>query len=191
VSNSTLSTTLQNAAPIIQVINVLSQGTSDTTRLGDKSRMKHVNMKINFGSTSSLTTASTVRVMLIREKTTLGSALSPSQYFDSATPAPATFQRNVTTRDPSRFITLYDSGTKVISPAQYLVAGPCVNMATPNLICLEQDMGLDFITDYSRANGGTVSDIDTNGLNLVIFTANTTANAIFAIASWTIDFTDN
>jgi hypothetical protein len=191
VSNNTLSTTLQNASPIVQVINVLSQGTSDTTRLGDKSRMKHMNLKINFGSTSGLTTASTVRVLLVREKTTLGSALSPAQYFDSATPAPATFQRNVTTRDPSRFITLYDSGTKIISPAQYLVAGPCVNMATPNLICLEQDMGLDFITDYSRANGGTVSDIDTNGLNLVIFTANTTASAIFVLASWTIDFTDN
>jgi hypothetical protein len=169
----------------------MTQGTSDTTRIGDKCRMKHMNMKVYLGATSSLTTAALVRVLLVREKTTLGSALSPTQYFDSATPDPGAYQKNVTTRDPSRFITLYDSGTKVISPSQYLAAGPCLNMATPNLICLEVDMGLDFITDYSRGNAGTVADIDSNGLNLVIFTSTSTASAIFAIESHTIDFTDN
>lgn len=191
MSKQTLSASLQNASPIVATLNVLSQGTSDTTRIGDKCRMRHLNCKVYLGATSSLTTAALVRVMLVREKTTLGSALSPSQYFDSATPDPGAFQKNVTTRDPSRFITLYDSGCKVISPSQYLAAGPCLNMATPNLICMEMDMNLDFVTDYSRANGGTVTDIDTNGLNLIIFTSTSTASAIFAIESHTIDFTDN
>jgi hypothetical protein len=185
-----LTANLLNSTPQISVLNLISQGTSESTRIGDKARMRHLALKMYFGSASSLTVPTSVQVMIVREKTTLGSALSPSQFFDSATPSPVAWQRNVLTRDPDRFITLYDSKFKVLGLAEFSNTTLNKDFSTPSICQFEVDLPLDFVTDYSRGNAGTVSDIDTNGLNLVVFTSNTTASAVFATYSYTLTYTD-
>lgn len=191
LSSTLLTTSLVNSTPQVVVLNVLSQGTSETTRIGDKARMRHLTVRLHFGTASSQTTSTMLRAMIVREKTTLGSALSPSQYFDSATPSPPTWQRNVTTRDPSRFVTLWDSGTRIIGRDEFATATPTKNYADSPLVCMECDIPLDFVTDYSRGNAGTVSDIDTNGLNLVVFTSTATANGVYCGYSFTLTYSDN
>lgn len=190
LSSTSLTTSLLNSTPQVVVLNTCSQGSSETTRNGDKIRNKKIMLKVHFGSASSLGSATMVQAMLIREKTTLGSALSPTQFFDSSTPTPMTWLRNVTTRDPSRFIVLWDSKPKVLGAVQAANATNNINQADPNLICCEIEMPLNFVTDLSRGNAGTVSDIDTDGLNLVIFTANTVASAVYCSYAYTLDFTD-
>jgi len=190
LSATTLTTNLLNSTPQVIPLNICSQGTGETNRIGDKIRCKRLMLKVHMGSASALTTASMVQAMVIREKTTLGSALSPSQFFDSSTPSPQIWQRNVTTRDPSRFHLVWSSGCRTIGASQSPNNTLTYNFADSNLVCLEADIPLEFVTDLSRGNAGTVADIDTNGLNLVIFTANPTANGIYATYSYTIDFTD-
>lgn len=190
LSTTNLTTNLVNSTPQISALNLLSQGTGESNRIGDKARMRHINLKMYFGSTSSLTVPTTVQVMVVREKTALGSALSPSQFFDSATPSPVAWQRNVLTRDPDRYIVNYDSKFKVLGLSEFSSASLNKDFSTPSICQFECDIPLDFVTDYSRGNAGTVNDIDTNALNLVVFTSNTTANAIFATYSYTLTYSD-
>lgn len=172
------------------MLNPLSQGTSESNRIGDKARMRHLTLKVYVGSASALTVPTTVQVLVVREKTTLGSALSPTQYFDSSTPSPTNWQRNVLTRDPDRYVTLYDSGFKVLGLSEFSSAALNKDFSSPSLMQMMCDIPLDFVTDYSRGNAGTVNDIDTNGLNMVVFTSNTTANGVFVNYSYTLDYSD-
>lgn len=190
-SATILTSNFINSTPQVVVVNPLSQGTSEVTRVGDKARMRRLNMKVHFGAASALTTPQYVQALLIREKTTLGSALSPSQFFDSSTPKPHVWQRNVLTRDPSRFVIVWDSGLLKVGRSEFATATPTKNYADSSIVCASCDIPLDFITDYSRGNAGTVSDIDTNGLNLVLFTSSTDANGIYIEYSFTLTYSDN
>lgn len=172
------------------MLNPLSQGTSESNRVGDKARMRHLMLKVYFGSASALTTPTSVQVLVVREKTTLGSALSPSQFFDSSTPSPTNWQRNVLTRDPDRFVTLYDSGFRVLGLSEFSNATLNKDFSSPSIMQCLCDIPLDFVTDYSRGNAGTVADIDTNGLNMVVITSNTTANGVFANYAYTLSYSD-
>lgn len=172
------------------MLNPLSQGTSESNRVGDKARMRHLMLKVYVGSASALTTPTSVQVLVVREKTTLGSALSPSQYFDSVTPSPTNWQRNVLTRDPDRFVTLYDSGFRVLGLSEFSSASLNKDFSSPSIMQFMCDIPLDFVTDYSRGNAGTVADIDTNGLNMVVITSNTTANGVFANYGYTLSYSD-
>jgi hypothetical protein len=138
-------------------------------------------MDISTGS--SVQTVVNVRYLIVRETTTLGSNVTPQQFFAgvTATPAPSTL-RNYVTRDDKRYHVLLDSGILSFGPetTPLAVAGSSFNtfMAPCNYQKIHHRIPVKFTTDYSRGNAGTVADIDTNGVTLIIITDNTTANYV-------------
>lgn len=183
-ATTTAVTTLVVSSPYVQCLNYLSQGTGGVNnRIGDRVRSSFVRLRLNCRATTSLTanSAQQVRVIIAKETSTLGSNLSLSQYLLSTTPGePNTWDLiNVTTRDYKRYTTYYDK--------TFVVGNYAGN---PEEFNIDFNKKLGFITDYPRNNTGTVSDIDTNGLFLIVFTNNTTANAIAFSYSWLYGFYD-
>lgn len=171
-------TAVTSGAPFIQLLNGIAEGADETTRIGDLLRIVGLEMNIHFfNNNATILTPSAVRVLLVQEKTALGSAVAMAQLFNSATPSPWDV-RNVTTRDNSRYIIHHDQtfslGPSVVATAN---ATPPINYsgAIPNELQLNIDKKLNFVTDYSRGNSGTITDIDTNSLYLVILSDATPA----------------
>lgn len=186
-ADATLTTSLTQSSPLVTLLNGFATGDTELTRTGDKAKMKylHLNVKIN----RVLTTAETIRecrLLIVREKTTLGSDITPAQLFNSSTP-PVYDTYNVSTRDSERFHVYYD---KIFS------LGPYVNSVATTAVynnggisptrTFKISKKLNFVTDYSRGEAGTVADIDTNGLFLIVMTSQTNANDIVVKATWNI-----
>lgn len=173
-----------NATPYVVCLNPILEGTDETARVGDIIRWKELCLGVDLYCNTNLLLPCLMRCMVIAESTSLGSVLSPAQYFSTATPSPID-QRNVTTRNVKRFKTLFDSGVIVIHPTtsatQTLVSGG------PSEWARNFKIPLDLITDYSRGNAGTVADIDTNAISLIIFTDSTTASATYGNIAYTLE----
>lgn len=190
-SPSSLSASITNVAPVIFCLNNMTQGTDETNRIGAKVKMIHLEMNLHLYRVSTLSNIPVlVRVMLVREITTLGSLLSLSQLMNSATPPPYDV-RNNTTRDAKRFKVLSDKtfvmGPKVNSTAStfhYNGNGPMNKI-------IKWNKKLNFMTNYIRGNTGTVSDIDTNALHLIIFTDSTVASDLQADLAYNLIVDDN
>lgn len=180
-----------SAAPKILHLNARSQGTDETNRIGDLCRMKELvlNMAVQGEAGTAALTSSLVRVMIVQEKTALGSAVSLAQLFNSATPNPYD-TRNVTTRDDSRYIVHYDELFHLGPATCMAVGGIQYSNAIPasKIICINKT--LNFVTDYSRNNNGDITDIDTNSLYLIVITDNTVASAVTVNGSWMLKFLD-
>jgi len=175
------------ASPYSLCINTVATGTDEVSRIGDKLKFHWLEFSINFVATTSLIATTFVRYVLVREKTTLGAAVSYAQYLDTATPSASLALRNWNTRDQTRFVTIFDSGAKVLGRVSN--ATP-VNFAEPDQIAFHHHFPLDFIADYSRGTAGTVADIDTNGVTLLVFTDTSTASAVNTNYSATFCFED-
>lgn len=188
------SSSLANGSPLVVAVNPIAQSTDESGRVGDlcKYHWVELNWQIYTVSTNPAFNA-WVRVMLVLESTALGSALGLSQFFTTATPN-AFSARNYLTRNDRRFKVIYDSGPRLVGPEQtpLAVAGyqPNTFGAPNNIGEVVPRIKLNFITDYSRGNAGTVADIDTNALSLICFTDNGTANVIEFAANITLQFTD-
>lgn len=173
VATGPINVTISNSAPSVSLLNGLTKGTDQTNnRIGDQVRMSFVNLRINLRMDpltiipSTTPAAYSCRILIVKEKTTLGSTISLTQFFNTATPYTYS-QRNVSTRDPKRFKTYYD---KVFMVGNY--------GGNKEEINIKINKRLGFKTDYSRNNTGTVSDIDTNGLFLIVLTNYTGATGI-------------
>lgn len=186
-ADATLTSSLTNAAPLVTLLNGFATGDTELTRTGDKAKLKylHLNVKIN----RVLTSAETVRecrLLIVREKSTLGSDIAVTQLFNSSTPSVYdTF--NVSTRDSDRFHVYYDKifslGPYVYSTATTAVYNNGGISPTRTFKIVKK---LNFVTDYSRGEGGTVTDIDTNGLFMILITSQTNASDIVVKAGWNI-----
>lgn len=188
-----MSSSIYSASPFTLTMNILPTGLTETNqRVGDLIRFNYLDLNLHlFRTLSSLSGASDcVRVLIVREKTALGSALSLNQLFNSATPTPRdTF--NVTTRDHHRYEVYYDK-TVLIGPNVSSVAASTLsyNQASPMECFLHISIPFHFVTDYSRGTSGSVSDIDTNSLTLVILNDSGTASDLVAYGSFTLKFLD-
>jgi hypothetical protein len=179
-------TALTNAVPYVACLNVMGEGSDETQRVGDRGYMKWLKMNLVLLANATLLLPTVVRVMIVKEKTTLGSALAPIQFLQGGGTPVTTSQRNYTTRDHSRYKIYYDESFTVCPPSS--PAATIGNMALPSqMMAMHKQIPLGFMTDYSRGSAGTVADIDTNGLSILIFTDNGVANAVFGYYSYVIN----
>jgi hypothetical protein len=185
-----------SAAPGLQCLNGVGQGTNENTRVGRLARMNWLDLDIAcyLNTNASITIPTSMRVYVVVETTALGSALAPSQFFVDAATFTPTSQRDRVNRNASRYVVLYDSGPFVLAPppvASGLAAPATFGAGLPCEKDFSLHIPLDFSTDYSRGNAGTIADIDTNSLYLMAVTDTATASAAFCAGAWTLCFTDD
>jgi hypothetical protein len=164
-------------------INAVAQSTDETGRVGDLCKFHWLECSMSISTASAIQTVVNLRYLVVRETTTLGSAVTPQQFFAGVTSTPAPIAlRNYATRDDKRYHVLYDSGSLPFGPetTPLAVAGSSFNtyLAPCSWEKVHKRIPLKFTTDYSRGTAGTVAHIDTNGVTLIVITDNTTANQI-------------
>lgn len=183
---------ITNAAPYTFCVNAVVQGTSENTRIGAKIRMTsfEANLSVSNTSTAQIDVVSAYRILVIQEKTCLGSNISPTQVFLDS-PAYPHSMRDHTNRDASRFIFLYDSGVQFVYAPTSALASPFQNFGTfPSIRNHHIKFKTDIVASMERANNGNVGDIDTNGVSIVILTDSTTANAVQMYGAYATEFLD-
>lgn len=183
---------ITNAVPTVLLLNGMARGTAQSNRIGEKVKFTGLEMGLQFYSTSSMISQWQVRVMLVREKTALGSLASLSGLFGDATPAPH-YTRNYATRDAERYSVLWDRSF-VISPYASSLNGAGTsnnyNTSTPSTKRYMIKKKLNFITNYARGDTGTVTDIETNTFQLIVFTDGSTSNALDMYGTYNLFFRD-
>lgn len=185
---------ITQTTPLIVCCNGVTTGSNENTRVGDRCRMKWIDLNLNLGMTTTLSQAF-VRAYLVCETSALGSLLSAAQFFlDAAIWTPFS-QRDRTQRNASRFMVLWDSGPKQLGgqPVASGLAAPFAGGSMqPSQIGYAVHVPLDFVTDYSRGNAGNVTDIDTNSLCLIVCTDLVANNTVYVnVANYTVCFSDN
>lgn len=181
-------TSLVHSTPQIFLLNGIQQGDTQLTRDGIKVNWKSLKITLLFASGSAMVTPTNFRWIIVREETALGSAVGPTQLFNDATPDVLS-QYNFTNRNiPQRYKVYYDSGIQTIANfvTDYTSVTGCGGGNFKSIRTYTKKIKFNFITDYSRGNAGTVADIDTNSLSLMVFTDTTTANALSFFGSWTL-----
>lgn len=189
VQNSSTAAGIVNSTPSVVTLNVLAEGTGENNvRIGDRAHFKMLRLRALFASSSTLTATTMIRLLVVKETTTLGSALGVSQYFNTASPTTQSL-RNYTSRDNNRFTTYFDEsrGLGLLSSP---LATAFQNFSFPNLQLFTMDIPLNFTTDYSRGSAGTVADIDTNGLSLILIAETSTASAVNVYYEWAMEYTN-
>ncbi len=180
--------------PSLTLLNGVAQGTGENARVGRLCKMNWLDINVTIYAAQGFLGASSVRSFIVAETTALGSALAPSQFFVDTTNFTPNSQRDRTNRNASRYVVLWDSGPKVIgglsvasgqtAPVNPGAGQPCVQNFSIHL-------PLNFFTDYSRGSAGTVADIDTNSLYLMIVSDTGTANNLAATGGFTTCFSDD
>jgi hypothetical protein len=164
-------------------INAIAQSTDETGRVGDLAKFHWLECSMYISASSAVQNVANVRYLVVKETTTLGSVITPQQFFAgvTSTPSPPVL-RNYVTRDDKRYHVLLDSGCLSFGPetTPLAVAGSSFNtfMMPSSYQKIHKRIPVKFTTDYSRGTAGTVADIDTNGVTLIIITDNNTANYI-------------
>lgn len=188
----TVTASLRVAAPTTTVLNGLVQGTTNVSRIGEKVNFKTIDLRFRLITNSTLTTEASVRIMLVKERTALGSAPSLQGILGSATPNTWS-TRNVTDRDPNRYHIYYDK-VFYMSPGSWSLNGTGTstfyNPARPSIILGSIVKKLDFVTDYSRSNAGDETDMDANCLALVAITDHGVASAMTLSYEMNLGFQD-
>jgi len=184
-------------APYIFLLNGVAQGTSENTRVGRLTKNRWLDLNLVMYANSNLTTNGQVAAMrfyIVVETTALGSAISASQFFLDSTTFTPTSQRDRTNRNPSRFVVLYDSKAHLLggsSQASGQVAPVIPGAGQPMQRNFDIHLPLDFQTDYSRGNAGTVADIDSNSLYLVGVTDCASTSCVYYYGGYTLCFNDD
>jgi len=184
------------ATPGLQLLNGVGQGTNENTRIGRLAKMKWLDLDIFMllNANAPTTGPTSMRAYVVVETTALGSALAPSQFFVDAATFTPTSQRDRVNRNASRYVVLWDSGPVVLGGPQVasgLAAPAILGAGQPCEKDFSLHIPLNFSTDYSRGNSGTVADIDTNSLYLMCVTDSTVASSAFCEGAWTLCFNDD
>jgi len=180
-------------APFVQLLNGVAQGTSENTRIGrlTKNHWLDIDFSVNVGAAA---VTDVVRFYIVVETTALGSALAPAQFFVDATNFSPYSQRDRTNRNASRYCVLYDSKPFVLgglSVASGQTAPVVTGAGQPAERTFSMHLPLNFSTDYSRGNAGTVADIDTNSLYLLVVTDTSTGSQVGIGGGFTLCFADD
>jgi len=183
---NTYSTTLTYSSPMVTFLNPLIKGTGHLgERIGDMAKFSYLTLNVNIHRTTlSAVEPRLYRVLVIKETSSLGSMLSLSGYFNSATPYVIDV-KNVSNRDKRRYQTYYDR-TFLVGPNANVTGGIAnpvhLNSTGSPDISIRIRKKLSFTTSYARGNSGGISDVDTNGLFLVVITDNQVANTSVDLA---------
>lgn len=165
------------ATPRIFTLNGLVKGTNVNNRLGNKVRAKKLEISFQIYANSALIHDTLVRVMVVKEKTTLGSEIALAQLLGTA--APLTYAvRNYQTRDVSRFQVLRDTVLGIGPVSHPSAVGTVPLPQYPSLRDYKVNIPLNVMIDYARGNTGTFQDIDTNGIFIIFITDVFTVSSI-------------
>jgi len=187
----TFTSTITSTNPYVFSVNAVSQGTSENTRIGSKIRMKSFEALIQVQNIATAQQDSTIgyRLMVIREKTCLGSNIAASQVFLDANPTPLSM-RDHTNRDASRYQVMYDSGPCYVGCTTSALASPFENLSIPQQRAHRIRFKCDVLADMSRANNGNVGDIDTNNVSFLFLSDNTGSGYLYISGAFLTQFFD-
>jgi hypothetical protein len=195
VYNQVNSVNFTNSSPITQCLNAVAQGTSENTRIGRLTTNKWLDIDININAVNGSIVVQALpgfRIYIVVESTALGSNIQPAQFFVDSAIFDVLSQRDRTNRNAERYVVLWDSGPQLLATASATGSGTQNSMAAaPPIKYYSKHLPLNFKTDYSRGNAGTVADIDTNALHLLVVTDDATSNQIYCKAAWTLCFNDD
>jgi len=183
------------ASPGLICLNAVTTGNTENTRIGRLVRHNWIDIDFTVVQVPNTNNNDTIlfRAYIIVESTALGSQLAPAQFFvDNASFGPYS-QRDRTNRNASRFVVLWDSGSKVLGNP-YRTNGTTttyvLGAGQPAEIPFNLHLPLGFYTDYSRGTAGTYADIETNSLWLMVVTDDSTAD-ISVSGAYTTCFNDD
>lgn len=171
-------TLFDSSIPRIFTINGLIKGTGVNNRVGNKVRAKKAELSFQvYANAPTLLFDTLVRVMVVKEKTSLGSPLALNQLLGSSTPL-TYFLQNYQTRDVSRYTIIKDT-VFGIGPVSHASAAATTPLAQyPSIRDYKVTIPLNLVVDHARGNVGDVTDIDTNGLFIVFITDVATVSAL-------------
>lgn len=180
-------------SPGLLCLNAVGQGTSENTRIGRLARHKWLDIDFTVEIAAAESGPTNLRVYIVVETTALGSAFAPAQFFVDNTNFSPNSQRDRTNRNASRYVVLFDSRTFCLGGLPYTsgLTAPATTGVLPSARPFNLHLPLNFSTDYSRGNSGTITDIDTNSLYLVVLSDDGNANHSTAIGSYTLCFNDD
>lgn len=186
-------TTFDRAQPFVYCLNGLAQGTGVATRSGNLVKAKRIDVRIQlFANAPTLTFDTLVRVMLVREKTTLGSMLSITQFLGVGNPFTYAC-RNYQNRDQDRYKVIKDVVVG-LGPVSTAINGTGIStfahQGYPSIRDLHFDCPLNVNVNHSRSNLGTQADIENYGYFLLFFTDVDTVNAVSHRFDYNYHFTD-
>jgi len=177
------------AAPKIFTLNGLIKGTNIDNRLGNVVRGRKLEIRLQVFANATMPYDTYARVLVVKEKTTLGSQVSLSQLLGSATPFSFSV-RNYQTRDPDRYQIIKDV-TKHVGVVSHLAAAATVPLANaPHNQDFMFTINLNTVVNHARGNAGTEADIDTNGYFLVVITDQPTVNSLALRGEFNYHYTD-
>jgi len=179
-------------SPYIALLNGVTQGTTENTRIGRLCKMKWLDIDLDFYA-NAVNASGLVRFYIIVETTALGSAISPGQFFVDTANFHPTSQRDRTNRNASRYMVLYDSKPFVLGglPTSDASTNSFSNIGVaPVEKAFSLHLPLEFETDYSRGNAGTVADIDTNSLFLMVVSDISSGNLVNVVGTHCLCFSD-
>lgn len=192
VAHTTIAATLfDNSLPRIFTLNGLTKGTNVNQRLGNKVRAKKLELSFQvYANAPTLLFDTLVRVMVVREKTSLGSLVSLSGLLGSATPL-TYFVQNYQTRDTSRYHILKDTVFGIGPVSHATAAGTTPTPQYPSIRDYKVSVPLNLVVDHARGNVGDVTDIDTNGLFIIFITDVATVSALSVRGEYNYMFMDS
>lgn len=148
----------------IVLLNGLSLGTAAQTRVGRKINMRSIMMRAYFNAAAT-TTSGFVRVMLVYDRQANGTAPTAADILAQGGTPFITSINNLDNRE--RFLVIHDK-------TRYLSAGSAVS--DTNAIYYKKYKRLALETTYNSGSSGTVGDINTGAMYLVVFTSCGIAN---------------
>jgi len=194
--NSTYNTITGNptpAAPVFILLNGMSAGTQENSRIGRLVKNKWLDIDVEFavGPNSTMLDAS-VRFFIVVDTACNGAVFSQNAFFVDATNVYPYSQRDRTNANAQRFCVLYDSKPFALGNPRYGgTAGQfCAGAGQPTVRIFSQHIPLNFSTDYSLANNGNITDIQSNSLYFLAVSDDTTNN-VLATGSFTVCFNDD
>jgi len=186
-----VSTTASITTPAVVLLNGVGTGTNENTRIGRLCRHHWLDLDLDIENTGTVLGVDFFRLYIVVETTALGSALQPTQFFVDNTNFLPTSQRDRTNRNASRYMVLYDSKAVGLGagPGASGFTAPSWSGVHPIGRSFNLHLPLNFDTDYSRGVSGTISDIETNSLYLMVVSDN--GNPIISVTGgFTTCFSD-
>lgn len=153
-------------------VPAIVQGTSVHARVGNQIVARKLEVHTGVSRNSGGTTVQRVRIMVIRNKDPVGAATPPGDIFSTSS-----------LFDPMRnpdFISNY----VIMFCKEYVL-----DSAVANFLPVEISLGLNFVTRFS-ANGGIVSDVAQNNIELVVWSDQAANQPTLAGGSFRFTFTD-
>jgi len=162
VADNTLviATAISNGVPALYLLNNLSQGFNEVSRIGDQAKAQKITMSMNISAVATSVLNQKFRYIIFWYKNPRGVAPTALDFFGTATPTTFTGYNFNTVDFQSRYTVIRDKMFNMSDHNQSLLAASTLNYdINPFSINLKNKS-----CDYTLGNAGTIADIDKNAL---------------------------